>query len=102
MLFCLSGVWQLSSCKKNHNFLSNASVIGVDYAMCPCCGGFKVHIDGVGYPPGSSYFLADGMPAGSGITDSSQFPIRVKIAWKMDTLATACTGRIDIISLIRE
>jgi len=89
-----------SSCKKEEHYMSNAVIIGLDYKMCPCCGGMEITIDNVTNPNGNTYFLVGQLPSNFSLGDNPKFPITVKIDWKIDT--AHCFGNyVDISRIAR-
>ena len=79
--------------------MNDAEIIGWDMKMCPCCGGLEITIDNI-QPNGYSYFLVNQLPPNFSLGDHPQFPIAVKIDWKVDPLH--CFGNhIDIIRIAR-
>ena len=80
--------------------MSNAEIFGWDYGMCPCCGGMKITIDNVPNLNGKTYFLTGQLPSGFNLGDNPDFPIPVKIDWKIDT--AHCFGNyVDISRIAR-
>jgi hypothetical protein len=78
------------SCKKN-NTARPASMVdgvltGLDWGMCPCCGGTFIEI-------GDTTYRINSFPPSSGIDfEHSSFPINVELTYTMDTAASACRG----------
>lgn len=102
ILFIVLTVASLSivSCKKEDPYMSNAKIIGLDYSMCPCCGGTKIIIDNVFNPNGNAYFLAGQLPTNFNLDNNPQFPIEVKIDWKIDSVH--CFGNyVDITRIAK-
>jgi hypothetical protein len=66
--------------------MNNAEIVGLDYRLCPCCGGIEITIDNVQNPNGNSYFLVGSYPPNFVLGDNPTFPISVKIDWKVDTI----------------
>lgn len=85
-----------TSCKKEKPFQNNAELIGLDYSMCPCCGGIKIVIDNVPNPNGD-YFLVDTLPTDFKLGNNPKFPLSVKVDWKIET---KCFGNYINISRI--
>ena len=89
-----------SSCKKDEQYMSNAKIVGLDYKMCPCCGGMEITIDNVANPNGSAYFLVEELPSNFSLGDNPKFPIAIKFDWRIDT--AHCFGNyIDISKIAR-
>jgi len=89
------------SCKKDsEQYMNNGEIIGYDLKMCACCGGTEIIIDNVQNPNGNPYFLVGKFPSNFKIGDNPQFPIAVKLDWKIDS--ARCFGNyIDITRIAR-
>ena len=95
-LFIISVLFLITitiSCEKaDDSVWSNGLITGVDYRMCPCCGGCFIEIDSTSYrfwtiPDTTEIKLSD-----------NNFPIPVRLKWKMKE--NACMGDlIDIIEM---
>lgn len=88
------------SCKEDNkeSLPSNASILGYDQRMCPCCGGWVIQIDSVPGPNEGASFLANNFPAGFDLGDTPVFPIRVQLEFQIDT--GGCNGTFINISKI--
>jgi len=75
LLFC--------SCEKT-NYKSTGTITGADMAMCACCGGYFIDIEGTQYR-----FEKSELPAGFTFNDE-QLPFSVELDWELK--AEACTG----------
>ena len=62
--------------------LTNAIITGVDYRKCACCGGLMITFTNDSIPYSSEFFDIKDLPANSGITEQSTFPMKVKVAYK--------------------
>lgn len=76
----------LSTCKKECDCgMTNAEIIGYDYRLCACCGGWELVIENVTPPDNNQFFLIGEMPSSYEIGDNPQFPVLVKIDYSIDT-----------------
>jgi len=71
------------SCEKT-KYESKGTITGPDLAMCACCGGYFIEIEGTKYR-----FDKSELPKNFTFTDS-QLPLRVELDWKLK--AESCTG----------
>lgn len=100
LAFAVIVTFLLESCKKEENYKSNATIIGMDQRVCVCCGGFEIVIDNIANPNGNAYFLVGQLPSGFNLGNSPKFPIPVKLDWKIDT--ARCFGNyIEIPRITR-
>ena len=116
ILFAFSVIMTLTilSCKKEkeEQYMNNAAIDGIDNSLrpcwlddlCDCPGGFFIQIDGVPNPNGNCIFCkrfkAGQLPKGFNLGNNPQFPIAVKIDWKLDSLHCD-SSRIDITRIAR-
>lgn len=70
-----------SGCRKANTYMTNAEVTGYDNRMCACCGGIWIKLDN----DNSTYDLSN-TAASMGITDSTTFPLLLRVNWVHDTL----------------
>jgi hypothetical protein len=70
-------------CEKT-NYESTGTITGADLAMCACCGGYFIDIEGTNYR-----FEKSELPAGFTFNDE-QMPFRVELDWEVKT--ETCTG----------
>ena len=70
-----------TGCRKANTYMTNAEVTGYDLRMCACCGGLWIRLDNDSAP----YDLSN-TPASIGITDSTTFPLLLRVNWVPDTL----------------
>jgi hypothetical protein len=98
----LFGSFTQLSCKKDNKESSqgNASIIGFDERMCPCCGGWVIQVDSVPNLNGGTSFLANNFPAGFDLGDTPVFPIRVQVEFQIDT--GGCNGAFINITKIEK
>lgn len=61
-----------------------ATITGADMAMCACCGGYFIEIDGFQYR-----FEKSELPLGFTFEDK-QLPLEVELNWELKT--NVCTG----------
>lgn len=73
------------SCKKDTPYMTNATITGVDYRSCVCCGGLIIVFDG----DSNSNFKLIGNSSDLGISDTGPFPIYVRVDWQPD-VSNAC------------
>lgn len=78
------------SCRKDSAGVSNAVITGYDARMCACCGGLMINFENNPSPYTGTFYLINEMPANSGITTSSTFPIYLKVVWEKER--TKCPG----------
>ena len=71
------------SCEKA-KYESKATITGPDLAMCACCGGYFIEIEGTKYR-----FEKSELPAGFTFEDN-QLPLEVELNWKLKT--SQCTN----------
>jgi hypothetical protein len=82
LLLCLSV--SLLSCKKESTTVSDAVITGYDARLCACCGGLMINFENNPDPYTGTFYLINEMPANSGITTSSTFPIYLKVEWEKE------------------
>lgn len=88
------------SCKKDATTVTDAVITGYDARMCACCGGLMINFENNPSPYSGSFYLINNMPANSGITNSSTFPIYLKVEWEKEP--TKCSGSyINILKIIQ-
>ena len=116
ILFTMSAMTtsKILSCKKEkgEQYMNNAEIKGIDNSLrpcrlddpCNCPGGFLIHIDNIADPHGNcslcNSFKAMQLPAGFNLGNNPQFPVKIKIDWKYDTLICDST-RIHITRIER-
>ena len=71
------------SCEKV-KYENTATITGADMAMCACCGGYFIEIEGTQYR-----FDKSELPSGFTF-DDKQLPMDVELNWKLET--SQCTG----------
>ena len=71
--------------------MSNATIVGYDMRMCPCCGGTEIVIDNAPTPSPFAYYLIGDIPASFNLSTDPVYPIAVKIDYQIDTVV--CGGR---------
>jgi hypothetical protein len=84
-------------CAKENNgdYKSNGKILGPDYGMCICCGGWHILIDNATYN-------FDSIPENSNINlQKDTFPIFVKLDWHLSK-NTACSKWITIERILKE
>jgi hypothetical protein len=73
---------------KDSDFKSTGVIVGRDYTLCSCCGGWIIHIDDTTY-------LFDSIPDNSNINlETEILPITVKLDWQL--VPGICPSRITI------
>lgn len=84
------------SCEKD-KYESSGTITRADMAMCACCGGYFIDINGKQYR-----FDKSELPSNFTFTDD-QLPLHVELDWELNT--EACTGfewiKISKIKVIR-
>lgn len=88
----------LFSCKKEKPFESNAELTGYDMRMCQCCGGLQITIDNA--PSAYGFFLVGEFPKDFVLGNNPQFPILVRVDYKIDTIRCGGT-RVNISRIER-
>lgn len=83
IIFLLFFSLLLLSCEKTR-YENTGTITGPDMAMCACCGGYFMVIDGTKYR-----FDKSELPAGFTFNDE-QLPLRVKLSFEAKTVS--CTG----------
>lgn len=76
------------TCKRtnrtNLNVQSGDGIItGQDQRQCPCCGGLMINFIGETKPYTGTFYLIDNDISAFGISDSSSFPVAVKVEYKI-------------------
>lgn len=71
------------SCEKT-KYENTATITGADLAMCACCGGYFIDIEGTQYR-----FEKTELPANFTFSDS-QLPMKVELDW--ESKALSCTS----------
>lgn len=73
----------IMSCEKT-TYKSNGTIKGPDIAMCACCGGYFIEIEGTQYR-----FEKTELPDNFTFSDS-QLPMKVELNWELKN--QECTG----------
>jgi hypothetical protein len=77
------------------DYRSTGKIIGPDYRMCACCGGWYIQIDSLTYE-------FDLLPGNSNIDlEKDTFPILVKLDWELSSKAACSDKRITIQRISR-
>lgn len=94
-LLTLLAIFTFIGCAQNEDDRRNGTILGLDNALCPCCGGYLIVIDGATYRAFDSDFPS------TDILDNPNFPIEVRLAFKAD--GGLCNGinQISISTLER-
>ncbi len=92
-LFLFSTLLVLS-CEKT-KYENTGTITGSDLALCPCCGGYFIDIEGTQYR-----FEKSELPDNFSFEDN-QLPLKVELDWELKTGGCSGYGRI-IISKIRK
>jgi|WetSurSiteA1Bulk_404760.scaffolds.fasta_scaffold40537_2 hypothetical protein len=90
-------IFGLICCHKEDTgeYKSAGKIIGPDYRMCSCCGGWYIEIDSVIYE-------FDTLPDNSDINlQEESFPLPVKLDWQISDKA-ACPDKRIIIQRIKK
>ncbi len=74
--------------------LTDGIITGVDYRKCACCGGLMITFSNDPKPYSAEFFNIGQMPPNTGISDSSEFPIYVKLKYSKSN--ANCGNAIDI------
>jgi hypothetical protein len=85
------------SCHKDNNdYKSKGKILGSDFRMCICCGGYYIRIDTLTYE-------FDALPNNTSIDlQKDTFPIFVKLDWQLSTKTGCSNNRITIQRIIKE
>lgn len=95
VIFIILGI---ISCHKDNDgdYKSHGKILGPDYRMCACCGGFYIQIDSLTYE-------FDSIPANSNINlQKDTFPISVKLDWQLSDKPACPDTRISIQKIMKE
>jgi hypothetical protein len=87
-LFLIS-IILITGCKKE-NYESTGTITGQDLALCACCGGYFIEIDGIQYR-----FEKSELPNNFTFEDN-QLPLQFELDWKLKTDACTSFNRIEI------
>lgn len=77
--------------------LTEAIITGIDYRKCACCGGLMLTFTNDPKTYSAEFFNIGQMPSNTGISDSSEFPIYVKVKYSKSN--ANCGNAIDILIL---
>jgi hypothetical protein len=97
VLLILGVVLSMICCEKvnNNDYESTGKILGPDYRMCICCGGWQILIDSVTYN-------FDSIPVNSNINlEKETFPLLVKLDWQL-TNNGGCPKWITIQRIAKE
>ncbi|MFI5221343.1 MAG: hypothetical protein ACHQK8_03380 [Bacteroidia bacterium] len=97
-LFILNVSCMKHDCGKPANTLTDAIITGNDLRMCACCGGLMITFSNDPKTYSATFYDIDKLPANSGITESSPFPIYVKVKYET---STGCGNKVNILQLER-
>ena len=95
----------LFACKSNNPVdnnpkLTQVKLLGYDHRRCMCCGGLKLSFDLNASMGQDSFFLVNEIVNNNIITDSTKFPIIVKVDWKFNDSTCAVSFRkVDIFKI---
>lgn len=98
----------LFSCKSNNPVDNNngatkntkVQLLGYDYRKCMCCGGLKLSFDLNASTDTDTFYLVNDIVKNTVITDSTKFPIVVKVDWKFNEASCAATyKKVDIFKI---
>lgn len=70
--------------------MNDGVITGFDARACPCCGGLMINFKGETQPYKGEFHLIRNNPSELGITNTSTFPIYIKVDWTLQ--ATGCAG----------
>jgi hypothetical protein len=87
------------SCRKMPNYMGTATIVGFDFRKAICTGGVYLKIDG--HPnsndPANGLYDIESVPAPYQLSNFTNFPIRIRLDWKINT---KCSGNyVDIIQM---
>lgn len=83
------------SCEKD-KYESTGTITGVDLAMCACCGGYFIDIEGTQYR-----FEKTELPSNFTFGDN-QLPLLVELDWELKTDGCSGFNRISILKIRRK
>jgi len=91
LLFCVT----VSSCEDDMVYESTGQILGLDLALCPCCGSWLIQIEGES--DGPYQFIELPEDSDIDLSNPDDFPIDVQLNWEPTT--TGCTNHIVIESI---
>lgn len=80
------------SCEKTE-YKYTGIITGADMAMCACCGGYFIEIDGIKYR-----FEKNELP-GDFTFDDKQIPLKVELNWELKNNSCKDFNRIIILNI---
>ena len=93
--FFLILVTAFTFCEKD-DYMSKGIILGPDYRMCACCGGWYIKID-------TTTYEFESLPDNSNINlQADTFPINVKLDWKLSDRVACPNKYITITRIIKE
>ena len=100
-------IYALQSCSKNDDnnaaYMDQGIITGYDMRYCICCGGLMINFNG---DTAASYedpfFLISNSSLELGITDTTTFPVRMRVDWVKDTAICDGENHIKITRFKRE
>lgn len=96
LVFILSCL--IPSCSKTEDGLTEATLIGFDPKLCPCCGGVLVKLN----ENQNEYYQWQQRTESLGVKPTDSFPQKVKIKYHfLVNTCVASAGEIEITELIR-
>lgn len=90
----------LASCRKKDPEIfkmTDAVITGYDLRACACCGGLLINFENKPEKYSGTYYLIDEMPANSGITETTKFPLYVKVQYTLDK--EKCGGSLNFVDI---
>ena len=96
VIFCIiiSGFYYCH--KDNDDYKSKGKILGPDFTMCICCGGYYIQIDTLTYE-------FDALPNNASINlQKDTFPIFVKLDWQLSPKTACPNNRITIQRITKE
>lgn len=83
-LLAVFALLTFAGCDQTEDDRRDGTILGVDNALCACCGGYLIVIDGFTYRAFESDFPS------TEILDNAAFPIEVRVAFEVE--GTPCNN----------
>ncbi|MFN5252049.1 MAG: hypothetical protein ACOVQJ_10940 [Bacteroidia bacterium] len=101
-ILCIGLALSAASCKKKSYAprYTAAYITGIDFRKCMCCGGPMITFSDTTEPYAAAYKIVRNNWEELGITDSTQFPVKVQILYKVDT--ASCDGKFITITALKK
>lgn len=102
ILLAITFLLNITGCNKDNSssksYMNEGIITGYDLKTCQCCGGLMINFHNDTALYSDPYYLIDNESSTLGISDSTEFPVKMKVDWVKDTAVCGGTGNHIIIT----